>query len=169
VNPATSCSACGAAITPANSFISETGALCATCFGRWEVGQQAAQNVAVQREALLLRKASRLGQLQGLNAAVAIILLAGWVDVPNWLSGSLIAAVIAISYGMRLRSQVAFRAMLFLDSAGSLVFAGVSISHIRDARLFFLLFPVVFAWWLGFLTWRARDVFAAPSRLEVRG
>jgi predicted nucleic acid-binding Zn ribbon protein len=169
VNPATSCSVCGAAITPAKSFISETGDVCATCFGRWEVEQRATQNVVAQREAILLRKASRLGQLQGLNAAVAIILLAGWVHVPGWLSGILIAAVIAISYGMRLRSQVAFRAMLFLDSAGSLVFAGVSISQLSDARLFFLLFPVVFGWWLGFLTWRARDVFVAPSRLEIRG
>ena len=169
MNPAASCSACGAAITPARSFISETGAVCANCFDRWEAEQRAVQSAATQRETVLLRKASRLGELQGLNAAVAIILLAGWVHVPGWLSGTLIAAVIAISYGMRLRNRVAFLAMLFLDSAGSLVFAGVSISQISDARLFFLLFPVVFAWWLGFLTWRARDVFVAPSRLELRG
>jgi hypothetical protein len=133
------------------------------------VEQRAARSAAEQREAVLLRKASRLGQLQGVNAAVAIILLASWVHVPAWLSGSLIAAVIAISYGMHLRSQWAFRAILVLNTAGSLVFAGVSISHFSDARLFFLLFPVVFAWWLGFLTWRARDGFEAPPRLELRG
>jgi hypothetical protein len=168
VKPPTSCTDCGVAVTPATSFISEKGVVCATCFGRWEVQQRAAQNAATQGEAVLLRKASRLGKLQGVNAAVAIILLAGWVHVPGWLSGGLIAAVLAISYGMRLRSQLAFRAVLVLDTAGSLCFAAVTISQIKDARLLFLLFPVVFAWWLGFLTWRARDVFVPPSRLEIR-
>ncbi|HXI58827.1 MAG TPA: hypothetical protein VNO55_22325 [Polyangia bacterium] len=74
--------------------------------------------------------------------------------------------MIAMSYGMRLRSQLAFRAALILDTVGSLVFAVSSIAQVRDARLFFLLFPVVFAWWLGFLTWRARDAFmeSAPAQ-----
>jgi hypothetical protein len=84
VNPAESCSACGVAVTPATSFVSETGVVCASF------------------------------------------------------------------------------------TAGTLVFSGVSISQIRDARLFLLLFPVVFGWWLGLLTWRARDVFVPPSRLEIR-
>jgi hypothetical protein len=59
---------------------------------------------------------------------------------------------------------VAFRAALVLDTAGSLLFAALSIGQIRDARLFFLLFPVVFGWWLAHLIWRARDAFMAPLR-----
>jgi hypothetical protein len=164
MNLAAVCSGCGVAITPATSFISETGAMCATCFGRWETEQRSVQNAAERREQVLLRKAGKLGVLQGLNAAVGIILLAGWVDVPGWISGGLLAVAFAISVGMRLRSELAFRAVLVLDGLGSLLLAGVSLSRFRDVRLFFLLFPAVFAWRLGFLTWRARDAFLASSR-----
>jgi hypothetical protein len=166
VHAAKSCSVCGAGITQATSFISDGGVLCATCFGRWETEQRAAQSAASAKDAAQLLKASRLGKLHGVNWAVAIILLAGWVHMPAWLSTTLIAAVLALSFAMRFRSRLAFRAALVLDTVGALAFLAVSVSQLRDSRLLLLAFPVVFGWWLGFLTWRARDAFAAaaPSR-----
>lgn len=160
MNGPESCTACGVAITPATSLISEKGVLCAACFGRWEGEQRATQSAAAAQEAVLLRQASRLGKLHGVNWAVALILLAGWVHVPGWLSSVLIAGVIVLSYAMRFRNSLAFRAALVLDTAGSLVLLVVSVSQLGDGRLAFLLFPVVFAWWLGWLTWRARGAFA---------
>jgi hypothetical protein len=88
--------------------------------------------------------------------------------MPGWLVSSLVAAVFVVSFAMSLRSRVAFRVALVLDTGGALAFLVVSVSELRDARLLFLLFPVVFAWWLGFLIWRARATFLAPSRLEPR-
>ena len=161
------CSGCGAAITPATFFMSDRGVLCETCFGVWENLQRAAQSVANAKDAIYLRAASQLAHLHGVNWGIAIILLAGWVSIPGWLSGSLIVAVLVLAIALRLRSSLAFRAALVLDTAGSVAFLVVSVSQLRDARLLFLLFPVVFAGWLAFKTWRAREAFAAPARLEI--
>ena len=157
----------GAVITPATSFVSDRGVLCGTCFGVWENLQRAAQSLANVKDAIYLRAASQVAHLHGVNWAVAIILLAGWVSIPGWLSGSLVAAVLVLAVALRLRSNLAFRAALVLDTAGSVAFLMVSVSQLRDGRILFLLFPVVFAWWLAFKTWRAREAFAAPSRLEI--
>jgi hypothetical protein len=158
---ATSCASCSTAITPATSFIADTGVLCATCFGRWETDQRIAQHEAGARDAVLLGKASRLAWLHAVNWIVAFILLAGWVEMPGWLSTTLVAAVAVLSLAMRFRSQLAFRGAMLLDTAGALAFLVVSVSQIGDARLALLAFPALFAGWLGFLTWRARDVFQA--------
>jgi hypothetical protein len=144
--------------------MTDRGVLCPSCFRVWDLEQRKIQRVAEAQDATSLMKAGRLAGLHGLNWAVAFILFAGWFDVPGWLSGSLIAGVFALAIGMRLRSALALRAAMFLDTVGSVAFAVVSVILMRDMRLFFLLFPVVFAWWLAFLTWRARDAFAPPSR-----
>jgi hypothetical protein len=166
VNTPELCGSCGAPITPATSFISEAGVLCVSCFGRWENHQQAAQNAEAAQDAVLFHKAARLAWLHGVNWAVAVILLAGWAPVPGWLSSVLIAAVFALAFAIRLRSRLAFPGALGLDTVGGLAFLVVSVSQVRDARLFLLLFPVVFGGWLGFLTWRAREVFGAASALR---
>lgn len=127
-----------------------------------------AQSAKTATDELQLRRASRLAWLHAVNWAVALLLLAGWVTMPGWLVSSLVAAVFLVSFAMSLRSRVAFRVMLALDTGGALAYLIVSVSELRDARLLFLLFPVVFAWWLGFLTWRARAMFQAPARLELR-
>jgi hypothetical protein len=168
VNSAQSCGACGGAITAATSFIADTGVLCATCFARWEAEQRVAQSAKTATDEVQLRRASRLAWLHAVNWPVALLLLAGWVTMPGWLVSSLVAAVFVVSFAMSLRSRVAFRVALVLDTGGALAFLVVSVSELRDARLLFLLFPVVFAWWLGFLIWRARATFLAPSRLEPR-
>ena len=159
MRPTEVCTACGVVVTPATSLISETGILCRTCFERWELGQRAAQNAASAKDLIRLRQASRLGKLHGVNWATALILLAGWVSIPTWLSSALIAGILVLSYAMRFRSRVAFQVAMAIDTAGTVAFLAVSTTQVAGGRLLLLLFPVVFAWWLGFLTWRARGAF----------
>jgi hypothetical protein len=153
------------AVTPATSFISDTGVLCADCFQRWEQQQQITQNTATMKDVGRLVHASRLATLHGLNWGVAVILFAGWVNVPTWLSSVLIAAVLVIAFAMGFRSRIAFQVALALDTGGALVLLVASVSQLSGGRLLILLFPILFGGWLGFLTWRARDVFAAGPRL----
>lgn len=166
MNAADACAVCKVAITPARSFISDTGVLCADCFRRWEREQQIAQNAAAANDAGMFVHASRLAGLHAINWGVAFILLAGWVAVPTWLSSALIAGVFVLAVAMRFRSRIAFHAALALDTGGALILLVVSITHLQSGRLLILLFPILFGLWLAFLTWRARSVFAAlPGRL----
>jgi hypothetical protein len=154
-----SCSGCGAAVKPATSLMSEGGLLCATCFGRWEREQQVARQVENVKHLAFLGRASTLARLHGANWAIAFILFAGWVPIPGWLSGGLILGVLVLAFAMGLRSNLAFRIALALDTVGAIGFGVGSVLMVRDGRLLFLLFPVVFGWWLAFITWRAREVF----------
>ncbi len=165
MNAAEACAVCRVAVTPATSFISDTGVLCADCFQRWERQQQITQDAATAKDGGMLVHASQLATLHGLNWGVAVILFAGWVNVPTWLSSALIAAVLVIAVAMGFRSRIAFRAALALDTGGALALLVASITQLAGGRLLILLFPILFGLWLAFLTWRARDVFAAVSRL----
>ena len=147
-------------MTPATSFLSETGTLCRACFARWEAEDQATRSAARARDAVALRQAGRLGQFHGVNWSAGVILLAGWVAVPGWLSTALVAGIIVLAIAMRFRSRAAFRVAMAVDTAGSIVFLAVSATHVAGGRLLFLLFPAVFGWWLAFLTWRRRGAFA---------
>ena len=163
MNAAQSCAGCRAAVTPATSFISDAGILCAGCFQRWERQQQIAQDAAAVEHARQLFRAAQLAVLHGVNWGVAVILFTGWASVPGWLSSTLIGAVLLIAFAMRFRSRIAFQAALALDTGGALALLVATVTHLAGGRLLILLFPILFCWWLAFLTWRARDVFAAPS------
>ncbi|HEX7506738.1 MAG TPA: hypothetical protein VF550_08185, partial [Polyangia bacterium] len=86
MNTTDACQVCGAAVSTANSFLSDKGTLCGVCFGKWEVQQRAEEAENVAREGVWTRRAWRLGVLHGVNWGVALILLAGWTPMPGWLS-----------------------------------------------------------------------------------
>ena len=165
MNTAEACQVCGAAVSTANSFLSDKGTLCSDCFGKWEVQQRAADVENVAREGVWTRRAWRLGVLHGVNWGVAFALLAGWTPMPGWLTSILIFGVLVLSYALRIRSPTAFRAALALDTAGSLVLLVASAWLLEGVKIVLLVIPVAIALWLARLTWRERDAFAKGLRL----
>jgi hypothetical protein len=159
-----SCVSCGAPLTPATSFLSETGVLCAACFGRWEVEQRARESAVRVEHARQLDRASRLAYLHGINWGTAFILLAGWAHLPGWLATVLVAFALVTAYAMAFRSQLAFRAAMALDTLGGLVVLLVSVVCLDGGRLLILSFPVAVGVWLGRLTWLTRATFTPPPR-----
>ena len=165
MNTAEACQVCGAAVSTANSFLSDKGTLCRDCFGKWEVQQRAAEAENVAREGARTQRAWRLGVLHGVNWGVALALLAGWTPMPGWLSSILIFGVLVLSYALRVRSPTAFQAALALDTAGSLVLLVVSAWLFEGVKVVFFIIPVAIALWLARLTWRERDAFSKGLRL----
>jgi hypothetical protein len=160
MNGTQACVSCGAVVTPATSFLSENGVVCTACLQRREAAQQDEARTAAARDIVRLARAGQLAWLHAVNWGTGLILLAGWGHLPGWLDTVLIGGALVLSFALGFRNALAFRAALALDTAGALALLVASAILVSGAQFLVLLFPALFAGWLGWLLWRARDVFA---------
>ena len=168
MTPAQICTSCGAAVTPATSFLSEAGLLCWPCFTRWETKQRAAEQLDADLNRHLQTQAHRIGGLHFLSCAAEVILLSTWTNLPGWLSSALIAGAFILAIGLWLRSPLASRAALVVDGVGPLALLIVAgAMRVGLARFALAALPALFGWWLGWTVWRARPVFVASAARDA--
>jgi hypothetical protein len=123
------CVRCGAELTAATSYLSETGSVCLPCFARIQNQQAEASRTSAAFETGLTRRARLLGGMHGATWAPAVILAAHWVPLPSWLSSALLLGVGALVIGLALRRRPAYVTALLLDAGGALALLAAAARH----------------------------------------
>jgi hypothetical protein len=114
------CARCGAALTPATTYLWPTGAVCWSCFGQLQSEQERAASEAYARERSLTRRARSLGYVHGVMWGSSAILAASWVPLPSSLATALVIGSFALGGGLVMRRRWAYQLALGLDAAAVL-------------------------------------------------
>jgi hypothetical protein len=160
------CTSCGVSLAPATSYLSERGAVCASCLARVENELDRAHRNAAELEVSLTRRGRVLAGSHWVMWSVATILAAQWVPLSRPLAGALLLGVAALAVALVLRVRWAYPVALALDTAGALaVFAWAALGRSGSGLIALVaLFPIS----LVVLTRVLRAAYEDERELAVR-